>query len=46
MQTDDNELTDHCRRWIEGIHSHFAGAPVEVDADPPPRHDALAFKMG
>jgi hypothetical protein len=46
MQTDDNELTEHCRSWISGIHSHFAGAPVEADADPPPRHDALAFKMG
>ena len=46
MQTDHNELTDNCRSWIEGIHSQFAGAPVEVDADPPPRHDALAFKMG
>jgi biotin carboxylase len=46
MQTDDNELTEHCRSWNSGIHSHFAGAPVEADADPPPRHDALAFKMG
>ena len=45
MQTDDNELTEHGRSWIEGIHSQFAGVPVEADADPPPRHDALAFKL-
>ena len=45
MQTDDNELTELGRRWIEGVHSQFAGVPVEADADPPPRHDALAFKL-
>ena len=46
MQTDDNELTDHCRSWIDGIRSQFAGASLEEAAGPPPRHDALAFKMG
>jgi hypothetical protein len=45
MQTDENELTDRCREWIEGIHSQFAGTPVADDAEPPPRHDALAFKF-
>ena len=46
MQTDDNELTDHCRSWIDGIRSQFAGASLEEAAGPPPRHDAPAFKMG
>jgi hypothetical protein len=45
LQTDAGVLTERCRDWIEGIHSQFVGLPVEVDADPPPRHDALAFKM-
>jgi biotin carboxylase len=45
MQTDENKLTERCREWIEGIHSQFAGTPVAEDAEPPPRHDALAFKF-
>ena len=45
MQTDDNELTDHCRSWIDAIHSQFAGASVDADAGPPPRQDAMAFKL-
>jgi biotin carboxylase len=28
LQTDDNQLTERCRRWIEGIQSQFAGTPV------------------
>ena len=46
LQTDDNQLTADCRRWIDGIRAQFAGTPVEADADPPPKHDALAFKLG
>jgi hypothetical protein len=42
MQTDDNELTDRARAWINGIHSQFAGTPVAEEAQPPP--GALAFK--
>ncbi len=45
LQTDDNQLTEHCRRWIAGIRSQFAGTPVEPDGELPP-HDALAFKSG
>jgi biotin carboxylase len=44
LQTEKNELTRRCRHWINGIHSQFAGTPVRKDADPPPKHDALAFK--
>jgi biotin carboxylase len=45
LQTEENELTDRCRDWIDGIRSQFTGTPVEDDADPPPKHDALAFKF-
>jgi biotin carboxylase len=45
MQTEENELTERCRDWIAGIHSQFAGDPVEADADPAPKLDALAFKF-
>jgi biotin carboxylase len=45
MQTEENELTERCRDWIAGIRSEFEGTPVEEDADPPPKHDALAFKF-
>jgi biotin carboxylase len=45
MQTEENELTERCRDWIAGIRSQFEGTPVEEDADPPPKHDALAFKF-
>jgi hypothetical protein len=45
MQTEENELTERCRDWIAGIRSQFKGTPVEEDADPPPKHDALAFKF-
>ena len=45
LQTDDNELTERCRRWIEGVRAQFAGTPVDETADPPPTHDALAFKL-
>ena len=45
MQTEENELTECGRDWIDGIRSQFAGTPLEADADPPPKHDALAFKF-
>jgi biotin carboxylase len=45
LQTDENELTEQCRRWIEGVRSQFAGTPVAGDDEPPPKHDALAFKF-
>jgi biotin carboxylase len=28
LQTDDGQLTERCRQWIEGIKSQFAGTPV------------------
>ncbi len=45
LQTEENELTDRCRHWIQGIRSQIAGTPVEDRSDPPPKHDALAFKF-
>ena len=40
MQTEDNELTKHCRDWIEAIRSQFAGTAI----DGPAAVDALAIK--
>jgi biotin carboxylase len=34
LQTDDDQLTDRCSRWIDGIQAQFAGTPV-VPADTP-----------
>ena len=45
LQTKDNELTERCRHWIEGIRSQFVGTPVETDSEPAPPHEALAFKL-
>src|SRR5262245_53675969 len=45
LQTDQGELTERCHQWIAGIRARFAGVPVDEDADPPPKHDALAFKF-
>jgi biotin carboxylase len=42
MQTEDNQLTDRARHWIEGIEEHFAGTPVPGEEQPPA--GALAFK--
>jgi biotin carboxylase len=43
MQTDDNELTDRARLWIDGIHAQFASTPVPPQEEPAPS-GALAFK--
>jgi biotin carboxylase len=40
MQTEENELTPHCRDWIEAIRSQFAGTAI----DGPAAVGALAFK--
>ncbi|MET0510927.1 MAG: biotin carboxylase [Thermoleophilaceae bacterium] len=45
LQTEDNELTQRGRDWIDGVRAQFAGTPVDETADPPPAHDALAFKL-
>jgi biotin carboxylase len=28
LQTDDDQLTERCRHWIDGIQAQFAGSPV------------------
>lgn len=44
MQTDDQELTERCRRWIAGIRGEFAGVPWEPVPEPEPPRGAIAFK--
>jgi biotin carboxylase len=43
MQTEDNELTDRARRWIECVQAQFAGSPVPAGQAGAPA-GALAFK--
>ena len=40
LQTDDEQLTDRCRHWIDGIKAQFAGTPV-APADTAPARPAL-----
>ena len=40
LQTDDNQLEDRCKRWINGIRAQFAGTPI-VRQQPNP----TSFKM-
>jgi hypothetical protein len=28
LQTDDYQLTERCRRWVDGIKAHFASTPL------------------
>jgi biotin carboxylase len=44
MQTDDNQLTERARQWIEAIREQFAGTPVDATEEESHPHDALAFK--
>ena len=41
MQTDDQQLTDRCLRWLSAVRAGFAGTPA-----PPLEHyeTAMAFK--
>ena len=41
MQTDDQQLTDRCLRWLSAVRSEFTGTPA-----PPLEHyeTAMAFK--
>jgi biotin carboxylase len=32
LQSDDDELTERCHRWIDGITAQFAGTPVGASA--------------
>jgi biotin carboxylase len=43
MEGDDGELTDRAREWIAGVHSEFAGTPLEPRDEQTPS-GALAFK--
>ena len=45
LQTDDNELTERCRDWIDGDPLAVRRHAGRRTADPPPTHDALAFKL-
>jgi biotin carboxylase len=40
LQTDDEQLNDRCRRWIDGIQAQFAGTPI-VPQDTAPARPAL-----
>jgi biotin carboxylase len=44
LQTDDNKLTERCRRWIDGIKSQFAGTPV-APGEAAGRMTPIAFKQ-
>jgi biotin carboxylase len=46
MQTDDNELTDQARRWIDAIHGEFTGVPLLIAEQEEPPAGAMAFKTG
>ena len=32
LQTDDYQLTDHCRRWVDGIKARFVSTPLSPSA--------------
>ena len=34
MQTEDNELTDKCRNFIDGIHAEYETSPIRRQARP------------
>ena len=43
MQTDDHQLTERCRQWLDGIKSQFAGTPV-APGETEARMTPVAFK--
>ena len=43
LQTDENQLEDRCKRWIDGIRAQVAGTPL-APQEPRPV-DPQAFKM-
>jgi biotin carboxylase len=43
LQTDEGELTEQCRRWIDAIRARFKGVAIGP-SDPGPTFDALAVK--
>ncbi len=46
LQTDDHELTDRARTWINGIKRQFLTVPIGDDQAPPVREpEPFSFKM-
>ena len=46
LQTDDHELTDRARTWINGIKRQFLTAPLDGVTEPPVRKpEPFSFKM-
>ncbi len=46
LQTDDHELTDRARTWIDGIKRQFETAPLEAEQPAPVREpEPFSFKM-
>ncbi len=46
LQTDDNELTDRARTWIDGIKQQFSTVPVDERGAVPVREpEPFSFKM-
>jgi len=46
LQTDDHELTDRARTWIDGIKRQFLTAPLDDASEPPLREpEPFSFKM-
>ncbi len=45
LMTDDHELTDRARAWIDGVKAQFESVPVEVPTFAIPRPDPFGFKL-
>ncbi len=46
LQSDDHELTDRARTWINGIKRQFLTSPLDGSSDPPVRGpEPFSFKM-
>jgi hypothetical protein len=44
MGTDDNQLSERCRQWVDAIKAQFAGTPV-APGEPAGRTTPFAFKQ-
>jgi hypothetical protein len=45
LMTDEHELTDRARAWIDGLRACFDSIPVDVPAVAIPQPDPFGFKM-
>jgi hypothetical protein len=45
LMTDEHELTDRARAWIDGLRTRFESIPVDVPAVAIPQPDPFGFKM-